>query len=94
MMVVHTYVCTYVVIAWVVGFCQNCMSDHMTTYSDAVVVEVTAHLGVLQLLSLTLAPPHVMDIKLVINVVNNHFNGFVCHCTCQGKPYGIFQMNI
>ena len=39
---------TYVVTAWTVGVSMNYISGHMTAYSDAKVVEVTAHLGVLR----------------------------------------------
>ena len=41
------HACMYVVTAWAVGVSLNYMSVHMTAYSDAKVVEVTAHLGVL-----------------------------------------------
>ena len=88
-MVVHTYVCTgmCVVTSWAAAVCLNCMSGHMATYSDAKVVEITAHLGVMRWSSHPLAPPYVIDVKLVINVFNNLLNSFVYHCTCQGKLY-------
>ena len=45
----------------------------MTMYSDAGVVEVTAHLGVMWWSSHPPVPPHVMDITLMINDVSKLF---------------------
>ena len=80
----HMYICSYIM-----GSCrlselyvqshvnlQWCQSNggYCTFRSDAMIIP-------------PLAPPCVIDVKLVINVFDNLFSNFVYHCICQGKPY-------